>query len=360
MASQFGNKVRVSIFGESHGAAIGVVVDGFPAGEAVDLEALSRFMARRAPGQGTHTTSRREADAVRVLAGLTDGVTNGAPFAAVIENTNTRSADYHGLMDTPRPGHADYTAYVKYGGHNDISGGGHFSGRLTAPLCIAGGIALQLLARRGIRVGAHIASIHGVPDAPLDLVSPDMEALARAAERPLAALSEEAGLRMLEEIEKARAAQDSVGGVIECAATGLPAGLGAPMMDGVENRIAAAVFGIPAVRGIEFGAGFAAAGMTGSAHNDAFIIDGGCVRTATNRHGGVLGGITSGMPLVFRAAIKPTPSIAQEQDTVSLQTHRSAKLAVHGRHDPCIVPRAVPCIEAAAAVTILDLLEEGV
>lgn len=360
MASLFGNQIKVGIFGESHGPAIGVVIDGLPAGEAVDLETLAQFMARRAPGQGTHTTSRREADAVRVLAGLTNGITNGAPFAAMIENTNTRSADYRELMDTPRPGHADYTAYVKYGGHNDISGGGHFSGRLTAPLCIAGGIALQILLRRGIRVGAHIASIHDVPDMPLDFASPDMEALARAASRPLTTLSEEAGARMLAEIEKARVSQDSVGGVIECAATGLPVGLGAPMMDGVENRIAAVMFGIPAVRGIEFGAGFAAARMTGSTHNDAFIMDGGSVHTATNRHGGVLGGITSGMPLIFRVALKPTPSIAQEQDTISLVEKRPAKLAVHGRHDPCIVPRAVPCVEAAAAITILDLLEEGV
>lgn len=360
MASQFGTKIKVSIFGESHGAAIGVVVDGLPAGEAVDPGELARFMARRAPGQGAHTTSRREADAVRILAGLTNGVTNGAPFAAIIENTNTRSADYRDLMDTPRPGHADYTAYVKYGGHNDVRGGGHFSGRLTAPLCIAGGIALQILARRGIRIGAHIASIHGVCDAPLDPAAPDMDALAQASARTLAVLDPAAGERMIAEIEHARAAQDSVGGIIECAAAGLPAGLGAPMADGVENRIAAAVFGIPAVRGIEFGAGFAAAAMTGSEHNDAFVMEGARVRTATNRHGGVLGGITSGMPLVFRAAFKPTPSIAAEQDTVSLTEGRSVKLAVRGRHDPCIVPRAVPCVEAAAAITILDLLEEGV
>lgn len=360
MASQFGNRVKVSIFGESHGTAIGVVVDGLPAGEAVDLDALARFMARRAPGQGAHTTSRREADAVRVLAGLTGGVTNGAPFAAIIENTNTRSADYQNLLDAPRPGHADYTAFVKYGGHNDVSGGGHFSGRLTAPLCIAGGVALQILARRGVRVGAHIAAIHGVCDELLDPVAPDMDALTRAAERPLATLSEEAGAQMLVEIEHARSTLDSVGGIVECAATGLPTGLGAPMMDGVENRIAAAVFGIPAVRGVEFGTGFAAAGMTGSAHNDPFILDRDHIRTETNHHGGALGGITSGMPLIFRAAFKPTPSIGQEQDTVSLSEGRPAKLAVHGRHDPCIVPRAVPCIEAAAAVVILDLMEEGV
>ena len=360
MSSSFGSRVRVNVFGESHGPAIGVVIDGLPAGEAVDLDELARFMARRTPGQGTHTTARREADAVRVLAGLTDGVTNGAPFAAVIENTNTRRGDYAALRDLPRPGHADYTAHVKYGGHNDVSGGGHFSGRLTAPLCIAGGIALQILARRGVRVGAHIAAVHGVRDRALDPVCPDMDALAAAAALPLAVLDEAAGESMLAEIEKARQAGDSVGGVIECAAAGLPAGLGAPMADGVENRIAAAVFGIPAVRGIEFGAGFAAAEMTGSEHNDPFVAEDGQVRTASNRHGGVLGGITSGMPLLFRAAFKPTPSIGMEQDTVSLSALRPEKLVVQGRHDPCIVPRAVPCVEAVTAMVLLDLMEEGV
>ena len=360
MSSSFGNRIRVSVFGESHGPAIGVTVDGLPAGEAVDLQELGRFMARRAPGQGAHTTARREADQVEVLAGLTDGVTNGAPFAAIIRNTNTQSGDYDRLRDLPRPGHADYTAWVKYGGHNDIRGGGHFSGRLTAPLCIAGGIALQILARRGVRIGAHIAAIHGVRDAALDAADPDMEALAAAACRPLAVLSEEAGRRMLAEIEAARRDGDSVGGVVECAAAGLPAGLGAPMWEGVENRIAAAVFGIPAVRGIEFGAGFAAAEMTGREHNDPFVLENGQIRTAGNRHGGVLGGITSGMPLIFRAAFKPTPSIAAEQDTVSLSGMRPEKLTVEGRHDPCIVPRAVPCVEAAAAVVLLDLMEEGV
>ncbi len=360
MSSSFGHKVRVQIFGESHGAAIGVTVDGLPAGEAVDLEELGRFMARRAPGQGPYTTSRREGDSVRVLSGLTYGVTNGAPFAAMIENTNTRSGDYDELRDLPRPGHADYTAHVKYGGHNDVSGGGHFSGRLTAPLCIAGGIALQILARRDIRVGAHIAAIHGVRDVPLDPEDPDMDALTHAARMPIATISKSAGEWMLGEIAKYRARQDSVGGVIECAATGLPAGLGDPMADGVENRIAAAVFAIPAVRGIEFGTGFAAADMLGSEHNDPFTVEDGQVRTVTNHHGGVLGGITSGMPLIFRVAMKPTPSIGIEQDTVSLSGMQPAKLTVRGRHDPCIVPRAVPCIEAAAAITILDLLEEGV
>ncbi|MBE6936567.1 MAG: chorismate synthase [Ruminococcaceae bacterium] len=360
MASLFGETIKVSIFGESHGAAIGVLVDGLPAGEVVDPEELARFMARRAPGQGAHTTSRKEADAVRVLSGLTAGKTNGAPLAAIIENTNTRSGDYQGLMDTPRPGHADYPAAVKYGGHNDISGGGHFSGRLTAPLCIAGGIALQILARRGIRVGAHIATIHGVQDHAIDPVHPDMDALAAAAGRRLATLSEEAGEAMLAEIAAAAAAGDSVGGIIECVATGLPVGLGDPMMDGVENCIARNVFGIPAIRGIEFGAGFAAAEMTGSTHNDPYYMKDGTVRTATNHAGGVLGGITTGMPLLFRVAVKPTPSIAKEQDSVSLLRGEDAKLSVHGRHDPCIVPRAVPCIEAAAAITLLDLLNKGV
>lgn len=360
MASLFGETIQVSIFGESHGAAIGVLVDGLPVGEAVDPDELARFMARRAPGQGAHTTSRREADAVRILSGLTAGKTNGAPLAAIIENTNTRSGDYQGLMDTPRPGHADYTAAVKYGGHNDISGGGHFSGRLTAPLCIAGGIALQILARRGIRVGAHIAAIHGIQDSALDPVNPDMDALAAVSGHRLAVLSESAEEAMLAEIAAATAEGDSVGGIVECIATGLPVGLGDPMMDGVENCIARTVFGIPAVRGIEFGAGFAAADMRGSVHNDPFCMVNGAVRTVTNHAGGVLGGITTGMPLLFRVAFKPTPSIAREQDTVSLLNRENAKLSVHGRHDPCIVPRAVPVVEAAAAITLLDLLNKGV
>lgn len=356
MSSSFGINLKITVFGQSHSQAIGVVLDGLPAGEAVDLEETARFLRRRAPGRNEISTPRREADEVKVLSGLVNGLTCGAPLAAVIENTNVRSGDYAQLKTHPRPSHADYTAEVKYHGFQDVRGGGHFSGRLTAPLCFAGAVCLQILARRGITVGAHIFSIGREKDRPLDPVSADAAALGRIAQKPFPVLDDAAGERMREEILAAKRDLDSVGGVIECCALGVPPGIGDPIFDGLENRIAAAVFGIPAVRGIEFGAGFAAAAMRGSEHNDPFYYDGDRVKTATNHHGGALGGISSGMPVLFRAAFKPTPSIAREQRTVDLAAHADAPLSVRGRHDPCIVPRAVPCVEAAAAVALLDLM----
>ncbi len=354
MASTFGEKLKISIFGQSHGEAIGVVIDGFPAGVKIDAEKLSAFMARRAPG-GAHATPRKEKDEVRFLSGVVDGTTCGAPICAIIENTNTRSGDYKELFDVPRPGHADFAAQVKFGGYQDVRGGGHFSGRLTAPLCIAGALCMQLLEEKGVSVFAHNYSIAGVKDAPFDPVNPK-KALCGG---ELCVINEESGERMLSAIEEARREGDSVGGVIECAITGVPAGVGSPMFDGVENRIASVVFGVPAVKGVEFGLGFAAADVRGSENNDPFFIDGG-VKTKTNNHGGSLGGITSGMPIIFRAAIKPTPSIAKEQDSVSLSEGKECKLSVKGRHDPCIAVRAVPVIEAAAAVAVCDmLLSEG-
>lgn len=355
MSSEFGNRLKVSIFGESHGAAIGVVVDGLPAGEAVDMEQLNAFMARRAGGR-RFTTPRREADEPVFLSGLRNGVTTGSPLCAVIENKNARSGDYGALADTPRPAHADYPARVKYGGFEDARGGGHFSGRLTAPLCVAGAVCIQSLMRRGVCVGAHIAALGGIADTPFDPVDLTGEQLFLAGTRAFPVLDEAAGEKMLEEIEAAAAERDSVGGIVECGVTGLPAGVGEPLFDGIENRLSAAVFGIGAVRGIEFGAGFAAAAMRGSAHNDAYCVENGAVRTKTNCHGGVLGGMTTGMPLLFRAAFKPTPSIGLEQQTVNLKTMTEETIAVAGRHDPCIVPRAVPCVEAAAAIVILDFL----
>ena len=355
----FGSNLKITIFGQSHAPAIGVIVDGFPAGMAVDMEALQHFLARRAPGGGTHSTARREPDIPEFLSGLANGKTCGAPIAAIIRNADARSSDYENLRDIPRPSHADYTAYVKFGGHNDIAGGGQFSGRLTAPLCIAGGLCLQHLKRKGIHIAAHILSIGGVEDNPFDPVYPDCESYAAmTAEKP-PVLTASIWEKMLHEIEDARKDGDSVGGVIECAATGLPAGLGSPMFEGIENKIAAIVFGVPAVKGISFGSGFTGSHMRGSQNNDAFVMDGNTVKTKTNNHGGILGGITSGMPLIFQAAIKPTPSIAREQDSISLKGQTAAKLTVHGRHDPCIVPRAVPCIEAAAAVALCDSLLES-
>ena len=356
MSSYLGRNLHVSVFGQSHSPAIGVCVDGLPAGERVDLEALQSFLKRRAPGQTATSTPRKEADETRILCGLADGVTCGAPLAAVIENTNTRSQDYARLRDVPRPGHADYTAQVRYGGFQDVAGGGHFSGRLTAPLCIAGGIALQILARRGVQVSAHIQSIGEIEDRPFDSMGEQAEILDRIKTAPFPVLDEKAGERMRAAILQARSERDSVGGVVECIAQGLPAGLGDPMFGGMEGRLAAALFGVPAVKGVEFGAGFGAARMRGSEHNDPFALREGRVVTKTNHAGGILGGITTGMPILLRAAFKPTPSIAMEQDSVSLSRMEAEKLVVTGRHDPCIVPRAVPVVEAVTALVLLDAL----
>jgi chorismate synthase len=360
MSSHYGNALKITIFGQSHSAGIGVVMDGLPAGLVIDTEELRRFLSRRAPGQNAYSTPRREADEPEFLSGLIDNRTCGAPLTAVIRNTDARSSDYAALRDVPRPGHADYTARVKYRGFQDAAGGGHFSGRLTAPLCLAGGICLQLLRREGIFIAAHIAAVGAVRDTPFDPVQLDIADFDALLNARFPVLDPVAGQLMLESIEDARQKGDSLGGVVECAALGVPAGLGDPMFDGMENRIARIVFGIPAVKGIEFGRGFEAAQLRGSEHNDAFCYDdAGAVRTRTNNHGGILGGITSGMPLVFRAAFKPTPSIAIEQRSVSLTEKRETMLSVPGRHDPCIVPRAVPVVEAAAAIALYDALLES-
>lgn len=358
MSSEFGNLLKISVFGQSHGKAIGVVVDGLPAGEAIDLEELNAFLARRKPGKSPLSTARKESDAPVFLSGLENGVTCGAPLCAVIENSDQHSSDYTELRDKPRPGHADYTAFVKWGGQADMRGGGHFSGRLTAPLCIAGGIAKQILARRGVYVGAHLWSVGTERDTPFPL-RPTRELFEAVAAKPFPVLDDQAGERMQSLILEARQAQDSVGGVIECAATGMPAGLGDPMFGGVENRLASALFGIPAVKGVEFGDGFAAARAHGSENNDPFIMEGGRVAAETNHTGGILGGITSGMPIVLRTAMKPTPSIARPQRTVSLSAGADTELVIRGRHDPCIAHRAVPVVEAVTAAVLLDLLLEG-
>ena len=353
MSNTLGERCRLTIFGQSHSPMIGGVIEGLPAGITPDMAFIRAFMARRAPG-GALSTARKEADEPEIVSGLNEwGRTCGAPLAFLIRNGDHRSRDYAQLRDMPRPGHADYTAWVKFGGENDIRGGGQFSGRLTAPLCFAGALALRLLQDEGVRVKARVLKIAGIRDADMDPVRPDLDAIA---DGRLPCLDPDAARRMAEAIEAARAEGDSVGGVVECYATGVPAGLGDPMFDGVENRLARALFGIPAVRGVEFGLGFAAADLRGSAHNDPFRMDGGAVTTATNRHGGALGGITSGMPVVVRAAFKPTPSIARPQPAVSLSRREDATLTVEGRHDPCVVPRAVPVVEAAVAFTLYDMM----
>ena len=358
MSSEFGNILRVSVFGQSHGKAIGVNIDGLPAGEPIDLEELNAFLDRRKPGKSPLSTARKESDTPVFLSGLENGVTCGFPLCAIIENSDQHSSDYSELADKPRPSHADYTARVKWGGHADMRGGGHFSGRLTAPLCIAGGIAKQILARRGIFVGAHLAAVGTENDAPFPL-HPTAELFDAIAAKPFPVVDDGAGDRMQALILEARQDLDSVGGIIECAAIGLPAGLGDPMFGGVENRLAAALFGIPAVKGVEFGLGFGSARLHGSENNDPFTVENGTVVTASNRAGGILGGITTGMPVTLRTAIKPTPSISRPQQTVRLSAMESTELVIRGRHDPCIAHRAVPVVEAVTAAVLLDLLLEG-
>ena len=343
-----GEVLELSIFGQSHSPAIGMSLSGLPAGFAIDMDELSAFLRRRAPGQNAWSTPRKEADAPEFLSGLVGNVTCGAPLSAIIRNTNTRSQDYSNLVDVPRPGHADYTAQVKFGGFQDVAGGGHFSGRLTAPLCIAGGICKQLLHEKGIEVMARIDAVAGIQDT--------AEFDAPVAQKDFPVTSDEAAEKMKAAIAQARAEEDSVGGVIQCRMLGVPAGLGEPMFGGLENRISQLVFAIPAVKGIEFGLGFEAAKLRGSENNDAYHMENGNVVTETNHCGGILGGISNGMPIVFRAAVKPTPSIGKPQNSVRLSEKQNEVLHIHGRHDPCIVPRAVPCMEAAAAIAIFDAL----
>ena len=347
-----GKRIRLSIFGQSHAEAIGMTLDGLPAGMAVDPDLLQRFLNRRAPGRSEWSTARREEDIPEFLCGLKDGLTCGAPLTAIIRNTNVRKKDYADLQTLPRPGHADFTAQLRYHGFQDASGGGHFSGRLTAPLCIAGGVLLQELERRGISVAARIVQIGSVRD--------DSAFDGPVSEKVFPVSDDGAAEKMTEAIRTAKAEGDSVGGVIECMITGFPGGVGDPFFGGLESRLSQMLFSIPAVKGVEFGAGFAAASLRGSENNDPFCVSPeGQIATVTNHAGGILGGITNGMPIVFRLAVKPTPSIAMEQQSVNLETMKTQTLQIRGRHDPCIVPRAVPVAEAAAAIVLFDLLPEG-
>ena len=352
MSSITGKNIQISVFGQSHSPAAGVVIDGLPAGFRLDIDRIAAFMARRAPGRSAIVTARKEADEPEILSGLSDGCTCGAPLTAIIRNTDARSGDYAGIADTPRPSHADYAAFVKYNGFNDVYGGGHLSGRLTAPLCFAGAVCMQYLESCGIKIRSHIYSVGDVKDEPFDPVRPD----GAAVDGTFPVIDTACGDRMKALIESVRAQGDSVGGVIECAVTGVPAGVGDPMFDGLENVIAKNVFAIPAVKGVEFGAGFGISAMRGSEANDPFRTDGGKITTVTNNSGGINGGISNGMPIIFRAAFRPTPSIAKTQKTVNMKTGANAELSTDGRHDPCVVVRAVPAVEAAAAVSVFDLM----
>lgn len=346
----FGTALRLSIFGESHGPAIGITVDGLPPGTPIDLAAVQTEMQRRAPGGSALATARKEPDAVEILSGLHGGVTTGFPLCGVIFNRDQRSRDY---KDHLRPGHADWTALLKYSGHADMRGGGHFSGRLTAPLVFAGALAKQALALQGAQVFGRITAIAGLCDTTPPCTP---EAYRAVVAKPLPVHSDAAGIQMRDAVLAAKQDLDSVGGIVEAIAFGLPAGLGEPFFGSVESVAAALLFSVPAVKGVSFGDGFALATMRGSQANDPLTVKDGSIRSASNRNGGILGGITNGMPVIVTAAIKPTPSIAREQSSVDPATMRETAIEIGGRHDPCIVPRAVPVIEAALAISVLDCL----
>lgn len=357
MNTTFGHHVRTTVFGQSHSSAIGCTIEGLPAGEAIDMAALTAFMARRAPG-GRLSTQRKEPDTPEILCGVLEGVTCGAPLAAIIRNTNQRSGDYREIADLPRPSHADLAAQVRWQGHQDVRGGGSFSGRLTAPIVLAGGIAMQILERRGVRISAHLLSVGDVEDRPFDPMGEDPEVLATRLTHELPVLDAEAGDKMASLIAAMRKAGDSIGATIECMIEGLPCGLGGPLFEGFDGALAFGLFGIPGVKGVEFGRGFEAARLRGSVNNDPFapaFKSPGALPT-TNNAGGITGGITTSLPVTLRVAMKPTPSIALEQQTVSLSEGESATLGVRGRHDPCIGVRAVPVVEAIAALAALDLI----
>lgn len=355
MSSRIGRALSVQIFGESHGKAVGVTLDGLPAGVALNEDALNAFVQRRAAKGSAIATGRLESDIPRVVSGLLDGVTTGQPLTALFDNADTHSSDYGFLPDRPRPGHADYPAIVKSAGYDDLRGSGHHSGRLTLPYVFAGGVAMQCLNAVGICVAAHLLSIGEHEDLSVDPVRPDMDALARCHAQAVPTLDTAVGERMYEAILAARQSGDSLGGVVEVVATGAPVGLGSPFFEGVEALAAQHLFSIPAVKGVSFGAGFDAAKMRGSDYNDPYAMDGARVVTSRNSAGGLLGGLTNGMPIVARVAFRPTPSISVEQQTVSLGGKRDASLCVRGRHDPCVAVRAVPVVESALALALMEL-----
>ena len=353
MSSAFGNKLKIQIFGQSHSKGLGVVMDGIPAGMKIDLEEVQRFLDRRAGGKNAYSTARKEADTPTVLSGLVGDTTCGAPLCAIFENANTKSGDYDKLQGNLRPSHADYTAWMKYNGFQDRSGGGQFSGRLTLPLCFAGAVCIQLLRQQGVEVYSHILSVGDIWDEKYDLVNINQKEYAPG-EFPT--LDKSVGEQMVSFMTEVAKEGDSVGGIVECAFTGMPVGVGEPIYDNVESCISHVMFGVPAVKGIEFGMGFAGVKQRGSSCNDSFCLEAGQIKTKTNYSGGIQGGITNGMPIVFRVALKPTPSIYHEQDTVNFREMKETSFQIEGRHDPCIVPRALPCVEAAAAVALYDLL----
>jgi len=360
MGSTWGNQLKLSVFGESHGKGIGVVIDGFPAGFKYDPELILQELARRAPGQNSMTTGRKEADIPVILSGMIENTTTGAPICMMITNTDSHSGDYENLKVMPRPSHSDYSGHVRYHGFHDIRGGGHFSGRLTAPIVFAGALCKDFLRKRHqIEIGSHIYRVGDASDRPFDPVSVDRALLARLQQETLPLIDHDAEEAIRETVEQAKRDLDSVGGIIECAVLGAAAGIGSPIFQNVECRIASMLYSIPGVKGVEFGLGFSISEKRGSEVNDCYIMEGGTVRTKTNNSGGISGGITTGMPIIVRAAIKPTPSIGREQLTLNLETGKAEPLRIHGRHDPCIALRAPAVVEAAVAIAVMDLYLEA-
>lgn len=356
MSSIVGTKIKMSVFGESHGEAIGVVIDGLPSGYDIDFDFIYEEMKRRAPGQDSLSTPRLEKDIPRVLSGVFNGKTTGAPLSAIIENNNTNSKDYSELKMKMRPSHSDYPAMIKYGGYNDYRGGGHFSGRLTALFVFAGAICKEILKTKNIYVGAHIKSIGNIKDESFNKINISKELLNGLRVKRFPTLNMEVSEKMKEEIHRVKKMGDSIGGVIEGAVINLPVGIGNPMFNSVESVLSHMLFSIPAVKGVEFGEGFNISTLKGSEAKDEYYVDGEIIRTYSNNNGGILGGITNGMPVTFAVAFKPTPSIALLQKTVNIDTKHNDILEIHGRHDPCIVKRAVPVVECATAIAILDIL----
>lgn len=358
MGANWGRNIRLSIFGESHGSAIGINIDGLPAGVEIDLDKIEKHMERRAPGRSAFSTQRKEKDGVEILSGIYEGKTTGAPICGIIKNEDKKSKDYSKLKEVMRPGHSDYPAYIKYHGYNDVRGGGHFSGRITAPIVFAGSIAREILAKKNIYIGAQIKSIKDIEVE--NLAELTNEVFEEISKKEMAILDDKKIIEIKERIEIARMNQDSLGGVIECYAIGVPAGIGEPFFDSLESTIAHLAFSIPAVKGIEFGKGFSMTEMLGSEANDEYYLDNHIVKTTSNNNGGILGGISNGMPISFKVAIKPTPSISKKQNTINVKKMENCDLVIEGRHDPCIVPRAVVVIESILALALLErLYDEG-
>jgi len=354
MSSNFGDNFTVSLFGTSHGSEIGVIAKGLPENLEVNLEYIAEFCARRSP-KNQWSTSRREPDTPIIVSGVENGKTNGEELKVIIKNTDVKSSDYDNIELKPRPSHADYPAFVKYGKNYDFAGGGQFSGRLTAPLCFLGGLIKYNLEKQGIYIGSHIMSVADIKDDAFS-IEPTIDELLSPAKKQFPTINDAVGEKMIEKIMWAKEHKNSVGGTVECAVVGLPVGVGSPFFGSVEGRISRALFGIPAVKGVQFGMGFEGTTLLGSRFNDEYYTEGKTVKTATNNNGGILGGLANGMPVTFTVAVKPTPSIGLSQKTVNLKTMENTEIVVNGRHDPCILPRILPCIESACAIAIFDIL----